>query len=213
MAHFYPAKHISPQTGKYAIAIFGALVTTFSLFVLMQKLIAVDDVIVTPAPQPVIIDFLFEKQDPTTIEKQRLPKPENKPKSPPSVTRLEPHDNEMSVGFELESVDGLDKMILEEHAFGVHDGSGEARPIVRVQPAYPAQAAREGIEGWVKLVFDVAVDGSVEHIQVLDAEPRRMFDRAARKALAKWKYKPSVINGHAQSQTGLQVVLEFSLTK
>jgi protein TonB len=94
-------------------------------------------------------------------------------------------------------------------SFGIDDGV--ARPIVRVEPKYPAIAARDGLEGWVKLSFSITTSGTVNNIQVLDAEPKRVFNQAAKRALAKWKYKPNIQAGKAQAQDGMMVMLDFKL--
>jgi protein TonB len=46
---------------------------------------------------------------------------------------------------------------------------------------------------------------------VIDSEPRRVFDREARKALSKWRYNPKVVDGKAMKQIGLTVQLDFNL--
>lgn len=84
-------------------------------------------------------------------------------------------------------------------------------PIVRVEPRYPSQALREGIEGWVTLSFDVDKTGSVKNVLVLDAEPKRVFNRAAVNALSKWKYRPKVVNGQVLDQVGLETKMQFSI--
>jgi protein TonB len=48
-------------------------------------------------------------------------------------------------------------------------------------------------------------------VEVLDADPKRVFDREAKRALRKWKYRPKVVDGVAQMQPGLQVRLDFTL--
>lgn len=87
----------------------------------------------------------------------------------------------------------------------------EINPIVRIEPKYPVMAARDGLEGWVQLSFEINEVGGVENIQVINAEPQRIFDREAKRALNKWKYKPKVVNGVPQRQTGLTVQLDFKL--
>jgi protein TonB len=93
--------------------------------------------------------------------------------------------------------------------FGTEDG--DARPIVRVEPKYPIVAAQEGLEGWVHLSFSITSSGTVSKIQVIEAQPKRVFNQAAKRALAKWKYKPNIFAGKAQVQDGMMVMLDFKL--
>ena len=79
-------------------------------------------------------------------------------------------------------------------------------PIVRVAPAYPVAAAKEGITGAVTLKYDIAEDGTPQNISVVNAEPEGIFNREAKKALAKWRYEPSV-----QGYEDVLIKLEFAL--
>jgi len=88
----------------------------------------------------------------------------------------------------------------------------ESDLIVRIDPKYPSQAARDGLEGWVMLSYNIDKNGSVTDIIVLDASPKSIFDGEARRALAKWRYKPAVKGGKAQAVPGVMVLLEFSLS-
>ncbi|WP_296049468.1 energy transducer TonB [uncultured Alteromonas sp.] len=48
----------------------------------------------------------------------------------------------------------------------------ESNLIVRIDPKYPSQAARDGLEGWVMLSYNIDKHGSVSDITVLDASPK-----------------------------------------
>lgn len=62
-------------------------------------------------------------------------------------------------------------------------------------PAYPAEAARQGISGKVLLIVDVAADGSVRDVEIEKAEPAGVFDAAALDAARQWKFQPAIENG------------------
>jgi len=65
----------------------------------------------------------------------------------------------------------------------------QVRPTHRIEPKYPIQAAKEGIEGSVVLKFDVEGDGSVSHISVVNGKPANTFDKTAVTALKQWRYQ------------------------
>lgn len=66
------------------------------------------------------------------------------------------------------------------------------KPVYREQPEFPVEASREGITtGSVKARMTVNEAGSVVKVDILDSRPRRVFDRAVRAALSKWRYAQS----------------------
>ena len=64
-------------------------------------------------------------------------------------------------------------------------------PTHRIEPKYPLAAAKSGTEGSVVLKFDIEVDGSVSHVEVVNAKPAYVFDKEAVRALKQWRYKSS----------------------
>jgi len=62
-------------------------------------------------------------------------------------------------------------------------------PTHRVEPKYPIKAAKAGTEGSVVLKFDVETDGSVSHVEVVNAKPAYVFDKVSVTALKQWQYQ------------------------
>ena len=62
------------------------------------------------------------------------------------------------------------------------------RKVVRkIQPEYPFDAKRMNLGGTVKLVADVAPNGSVKRVEPVGGSP--LLVRAAASAVAQWKYE------------------------
>lgn len=81
-------------------------------------------------------------------------------------------------------------LFLQQPALAGASNSKEPAIIVRVEPRYPIDAAKEGITGYVQLKFDIDTDGSVFNVKVIKASPKAVFDAEAEKALLKWRYAP-----------------------
>jgi protein TonB len=82
--------------------------------------------------------------------------------------------------------------------------------VQRVNPNYPARALRQQLSGWVDLEFTITEFGDVTDVRVVDADPKRIFDRDAMRAVQAWKFRPKLENGQAVATTARQR-LEFSL--
>jgi protein TonB len=87
----------------------------------------------------------------------------------------------------------------------------DATPIVRMDPDYPAGAAARNTEGWVQVRFAVTTAGTVRDAVVIASEPGTIFDEAALKAVARWRYNPRVVDGVAVERVGLETVFRFEL--
>jgi protein TonB len=85
-------------------------------------------------------------------------------------------------------------------------------PLHTPDPLFPRRARKRGIEGWVKTGFIIQPDGSVSGIQILDSEPTGIFDSITRKTVAKWKYKPQLLNGKPAARE-VEKTIRFNLQK
>jgi periplasmic protein TonB len=75
---------------------------------------------------------------------------------------------------------------------------------------YPTAAMRARQQGWVVVAFTVDPDGGTSDIKVVEAQPRRVFDRAAMDAVERYKFTPAMKDGVAVSSTKQQRI-EFKL--
>ena len=195
------------------ISILLGAVIAFGLFVVMAKLVENDGKAQEKLDPPPVIDIVMQKPDDEVNTRVRKPPPPPPPpQEPPKVEPLEPDQAEPdNTGFSLAlpSVDTGDIGVSIGGVGAMRDG--DAAPIVRIPPEYPPQASRDGKEGWVKLSFTINEVGGVEDVEVIDADPKRIFDRSAKRALRKWKYRPKIVDGVAQKQFGLEVQLDFKL--
>ena len=92
-------------------------------------------------------------------------------------------------------------------------GEGDYVPLIAEIPQYPSQAAKDGIEGWVLVEFNVLKDGSVEEqsIKVVDADPAQVFDLSSLRAAEKFEFKPRVVNGESLKVEGVRYLFRFVL--
>jgi periplasmic protein TonB len=75
--------------------------------------------------------------------------------------------------------------------------SATPKVVKKVPPEFPTEAAKKGISaGTVKAKLNVEADGKVSTVEILEAEPKRVFDRAVTTALLEWKFEPGEKGSH-----------------
>jgi protein TonB len=87
---------------------------------------------------------------------------------------------------------------------------GDYLPIVRVAPVYPARALSRGIEGYVDMSFTVTTSGTVTD-PIVQFSTSSLFDRAATRAVLKFKYKPRVVDGQPVEVSGVKTRITFKI--
>ncbi len=68
--------------------------------------------------------------------------------------------------------------------------AADLKPIKRVEPTYPPEAARNGTTGYVDVEFEVDPAGKVAAVSVVSAKPTRTFEQAAVRAVKQWQFAP-----------------------
>ena len=196
------------------------LLTSLLLFWVMSLMIASGQLKFPDTEAHRMVEFVRIKQrhQTTPPTRQQPPKPPEKEPPPPKPSlatsnKLTPTPN---LDIDIPALDipltgRLQGSLLG--GIGVTSGGGAASnliPLVRVPPQYPLRARQRRIQGWVKLEFTITREGNVKDIRVVESHPPKIFDQAAKRAIARWKFKPLVIDGEPVEQQALQV-LEFKL--
>lgn len=182
----------------------------FALFAFMASLVAPQESKVITSSEFELVEFVEQAKDSKVIVRQQL-KPLPEPKivdiKPTTLSASTTDTVMVNINVPGPNITGTDLIDMNSHGMG----TGEARPIVRVSPKYPLDAQRDGKEGWVQLAFSILANGSVGDVAVIAAEPKRVFNKEAVRALKKWKYKPKVIDGKPMKQLGMSIMLEFKM--
>lgn len=190
-----------------------ALLVTIGLFWMMQALISMPGSDLEDTGPAYNVDFVRLKRDERLNEKKRkMPErmtPKEQPPPPPMdlSQNLQPDRGlgAIAIGIDI----GID--VGAGTDFVVAQGDTDIIPMVRVDPRYPIRAEERGIEGWVELQFTISETGAVIQAEVLAAKPKGVFDRAALRAIKRWKYNPKIEDGIPVIRPGVTVRLEFSL--
>lgn len=76
---------------------------------------------------------------------------------------------------------------------------------------YPSSAREQRVEGYVRVVYDVTVEGTVTNARVLESNPPGVFDAAALDAVRTWRFNAAVRNGELAPAQDLVSRLDFKL--
>jgi len=197
---------------RYAVAALLGAVVTFGLFLLMQALISMEGSGLGEEGRGHVIEFVRLKRDSDLNTKNRKRPDKQKPEEPPppppmNLSQAQRPDQEMSGiagGFEFDldlSGPNLGSALIDTDII----------PLVRVNPQYPIRASERGIEGWVEVEFTITAAGTVRDPLVIASHPSSVFNRAALRAIRKWKYNPKIDDGVAVERPGVRVRLTFEL--
>ncbi len=197
MVRFFPALGLA------------AFVTAFLIF-LMNYLIIVDMRGPGEVKQYKVPDIVMpEVEIKTEYDTSKPDRPPEVEEIPPDLPDIEFEAPEMSQdAINIRPGSGIKPSISGP---GVGN-DGEPIAIVRVQPDYPRQAAQRGKEGVCVVTYTITTLGTTKDIAEHDC-PDKIFLRASKRAAAKWKYKPRVIEGEAVEVYGVLNSFTFELAK
>ncbi|HMB58535.1 MAG TPA: energy transducer TonB [Xanthomonadales bacterium] len=204
---------------RLIIAAIVAVGVTFGLFLFMHKLISSGSG--DRAALDAIAGIHFgpvEIPDDIATKSRRIPPKPPPPKTPPPPPKMQISKVDQPVQnmpqMNMPDIDvpmvGGEGMFIGNFQQVDKTAEGDIIPVVVIRPMYPRDAALSGIEGWVKVEFTITPVGTVQDPRVVDANPSRIFNREAIRAILKWKFKPRVQDGVAVERRATQII-EFNL--
>ena len=176
----------------------------------MQFLIATGKDVLTDGRDVRFVDFVRIKHDEVVkLDEDKPEKPPEPEQQPPDMPQPQGDQldtsNTVNISFTARTGINLDPA---RGNFGVVDG--EYLPIVKVAPIYPRRAERRGLEGSCVVEFTVTKTGTVRDARAIECTSP-LFERAAVNAVAKFKYKPRVVDGQEIEVPGVQNLMRFEM--
>lgn len=199
--------------GRYAFSIVIGTLVTLSLLFVMHLLILYGEDAVQKEGKRYNLEFVRVKRNEAlntedfTPEKPPKP-PETPPETPPQdMDNVDPNAPTINI-----SAPTMDVNSDIGGPSGMNIAEGDYLPIVRVAPVYPARALSRGLEGHVDLSFTVTQAGTVADPVVIFSTSS-LFERAATRAVLKFKYKPRVVDGVPVDVPNVKTRITFRIEK
>ncbi len=206
--------------GRVAISALISFGIVVGLFLLMNSLIGTGEGSTERDNTSIDIGAVLEEKE-VQRKERRVPKKPPPPKEPPPPQQQVQEQNKVITNIVNVQIDNLDATFEGEGLYAgslgqqgtgfAGFGDGDAIPLSTVPAQYPQDANIKGIEGYVKFVFDIQPDGSPANIKITESKPRRVFDKEARRAIRRWKFKPKQYNGQPVVQKNMRYTMEFQL--
>lgn len=199
--------------GRYVFSIFVGSAVTLSLIFVMHLLIEHAEDAISKEGDKFQLDFVRIKKNETLNTEDFTPE---KPQKPPEVPPETPPQDSDVVDPNAPTINipapEVSATVDIGGPGGMNIAEGDYLPIVRVAPVYPARALSRGIEGYCDMSFTVTTTGTVAD-PLVTFSTSSLFDRAATRAVLKFKYKPRVVDGIPVDVPGVTTRIRFQLEK
>jgi protein TonB len=197
--------------GRYAFSIVIGIAITLSLLFVMHLLIEHAEDAISKERTRYELDFVRVKRNESlNVDDYQPEKPQKPPETPPEIPpqdmdSIDPNAPTINVPPPTVSAD-----VQLGGPGGMNIAEGDYLPIVRVAPVYPARALSRGIEGYVDMSFTVTTTGTVKD-PIVVFSTSSLFERAATRAVLKFKYKPRVVDGVPVEVPGVKTRISFQI--
>lgn len=139
---------------------------------------------VLPEPVPVPI--------PEPVKPKPKPKPVKKEVKKPEMKKIQAPPNDKPFKSDEPTLVANNAPVKSAPPASVPGSSTSVGPkaLSKAKPVYPARALALGVEGQVKVKYDIDESGRVTNVRVLEATPRNTFEREVKQVMRKWRFEP-----------------------
>lgn len=202
------------------------------MFGLMPGLIQQVPEKIEPVDSGIPVTIIRVRRPDTPVARQQEKKPEEMKKTPepekiaisarPAQTKPKPFkprlafqlNPKLPLGPSSLAMPSLETFSIEAPVLKSHYSMTELdtplTPLVKIPPIYPMKAMRRGIQGAVTVRFLVNARGLVEEPEIVESNPKDLFEAAVISCVSQWKFKPGTIDGMAVA-TLVQTTIRFRL--
>ena len=197
--------------GRYVFAVVAGSLVTLSLLFIMHLLIEFGESALSTPRDRHTLEFVRIKRNENLNTEDITPE---KPPKPPEVPPDIPPQDMDNIDPNAPTINIAPPTVASNVDIGgpgvMNIAEGDYLPIVRVAPIYPARALSRGVEGYVDMSFTVTATGTVTDPIVMFSTSS-LFDRAATRAVLKFKYKPRVVDGQPVEVVGVKTRITFKI--
>lgn len=206
------------QLIRFSISgILGFIITT-ALFIGMLSLLGSNKTTAIATDTNINFSFVKDFQEPAVKPPKKHEQPvQEEVKQPPAAPKLNvDNSSNPKINVPIAGIKGSQLSLLKEMSLpgvggsGLYSADNPGTIKAAIAPMYPQQPLINKTEGWVKVKISVNEFGTVSAVSVIDAEPARVFNAAAKKAVRKWKFHPKTTDGKAMSFVAIQTI-EFKI--
>ena len=197
--------------GRYAFSIVVGVAVTVGLLYVMQLLIVSGKAALTEPRERYLLEFVRVRRNENLNTEDFTPeKPPKPPEVPPEVPPQEMDNIDPNAPTINVAAPTVAQSVDIGGPGGMNIAEGDYLPIVRVAPVYPARALSRGLEGYVDMEFTVTSAGTVKD-PIVSFSTSSLFERAATRAVLKFKYKPRVVDGVPVEVPGVKTRISFKI--
>ena len=181
------------ESSRIPLILVAAIIVNILMFTAIEMMVGMKRIRLTDANDIDIANFIRMSEQSRDVRSRRDPKAPEKPPQDmqKDLRRLSAASSSSLTGMSIDVPDiDIDIGIGTDIAI-----ARELTPLVRVPPEYPMAALKHETEGYVIVRFTVTESGSVVDPEILRADPPGVFNRAALRAVVRFKYQPQFVDG------------------